>query len=139
MPNEPKTRPTQVSVDAFLAQQPDPRRTDCEAIAALMRDATGEPATMWGDAIVGFGRYNQAYANGKSMEWLLTGFSPRKNDLVLYVLNGSDAQNALLVKLGKHKVGKSCLYIKRLADIDRAVLEQVIRQSVDAMEGLRVR
>jgi sensor domain CHASE-containing protein len=139
MPNEPKTRPTQASVDAFLALQPDPRRADCEAIVDLMREATGEPATMWGDAIVGFGRYNQAYANGKTMQWLLTGFSPRKNELVLYVLTGSDTQNALLAKLGKHKTGKSCLYIKQLADVDRDVLKQLIRESVDEMEKVRVR
>lgn len=139
MSSEPKTRPTPASVDAFLAQQPEPRRADCQAIAELMREATGEPATMWGNAIVGFGRYNQIYANGKSMEWLLTGFSPRKSDLVLYVLNGSDAQTALLAKLGKHRTGKSCLYIKQLADVDRGVLKQLVGQSVDAMEKVRVR
>lgn len=136
---EPKTRPTAVPVDAFLAKQDQARRADCDAVVAMMEQATGEPATMWGDAIVGFGRYNQAYANGKSMEWLLTGFSPRKSELVLYVLNGSGAQDALLAKLGKHKTGKSCLYIKKLADVDRDVLVQLVQQSVDAMEPLRVR
>ena len=137
--SEPKTRPTQAAVEAFLAQQPDARRADCEQIAALMREATGEPATMWGEAIVGFGRYNQTYANGTTMEWLLTGFSPRKNELVLYVLNGSDAQDALLARLGKHRTGKSCLYIKKLADVDRDVLGQLVRESVDQMEKVRVR
>jgi hypothetical protein len=137
--SEPKTRPTQASVDAFLARQPEARRADCDAIVAIMQAATGEPATLWGDAIVGFGRYNQVYANGKSMEWLLTGFSPRKNELVLYVLTGSKAQDALLAKLGKHKTGKSCLYIKTLADVDRDVLVQLVRESVKEMEPVRVR
>ncbi len=137
--SEPKTRPNAASVEAFLAQQPDARRADCDAIVAMMQAATGESAQMWGAAIVGFGRYNQAYANGKSMEWLLTGFSPRKNELVLYVLTGSKAQNALLEKLGKHKTGKSCLYIKKLADVDRDVLVQLVRESVQEMEPVRVR
>lgn len=137
--SEPKTRPNAASVEAFLAQQPEARRADCQEVVAMMQAATGEPATMWGGAIVGFGRYNQAYTNGKSMEWLLTGFSPRKNELVLYVLNGSKEQDALLAKLGKHKTGKSCLYIKQLADVDRGVLVQLVQQSVDAMEPVRVR
>lgn len=136
---EPKTRPTQASVDDFLALQPEARRADCAQIVAIMRDATGEQAVMWGDAIIGFGRYNQAYANGKTMQWLLTGFSPRKSELALYVLNGSSEQSALLAQLGKHRTGKSCLYIKHLADVDRDVLVQLVRQSVDAMEPLRVR
>ena len=137
--SEPKTRPTEASADTFLAQQPDARRADCEAIVEFMQAVTGEPPVMWGGAIVGFGRYNQAYANGKTMEWLLTGFSPRKNELVLYVLNGSKEQDVLLAKLGKHKIGKSCLYIKQLADVDRGVLAQLVRQSVEAMEPVRVR
>lgn len=137
--SEPKTRPTQAPVDAFLSRQPDARRADCEALVALMSEATGEPATMWGEAIVGFGRYQQSYANGKRMDWLLTGFSPRKSDLVLYVLTGSAAQDALLAKLGKHRTGKSCLYIKKLADVDLEVLRRLVRESVDAMEKVRVR
>jgi len=137
--SEPKTRPTQASVHAYLAQQPDARRADCEQIAALMREVTGEPATMWGETIVGFGRYDQAYANGKTMEWPVVAFSSRKNELVLYLMPGFEAHAALLAKLGKHRIGKSCLYIKKLADVDADVLAQLVRKSVDAMEESRVR
>lgn len=137
--SEPKTRPTGASVQAFLDQQPQARRADCTAIVEIMQAATGEPATLWGASIVGFGRYNQAYAGGKTMEWLLIGFSPRKSELVLYVLTGSKAQDALLAQLGKHKTGKSCLYIKTLADVDREVLTQLVRAAVEEMAPVRVR
>lgn len=133
---EPKTRPGDASVAAFLADQPDERRADCEAIAAMMQAATGEPATMWGDSIVGFGRY--AYASsGKASEWPLVGFSPRKNELVLYLMTGFD--DALLGTLGKHRIGKSCLYVKKLADVDARVLRRLIDASVEAMAPKRIR
>lgn len=134
---EPKTKATTVSLDEFLANSVDPtRHEDCRTIAAMMQRATGEPAVMWG-AIVGFGRYKYSYANGREAEWPVVGFSPRKTDLTLYIMPGFDRYEALLGKLGKHKTGKSCLYIKRLADIDVNALQAIIDASVKAMAPKR--
>ncbi len=136
--SELKTRPTTASVSEFLAQQTDERRADCEAIVRMMEAATGERAEMWGAGIVGFGRY--AYASsGKTNEWPLVGFSPRKHDLTLYLMPGFDGFAELMAKLGKHKTGKSCLYIKKLADVDQDVLRKLIDGAVKAMEPQRVR
>lgn len=137
--SEPKTRPTTVPVADFLATQAEPRRADCQALVRMMEAATGEPAVMWGDAIVGFGRYAQAYSNGKSLDWPLVGFSPRKNDLVLYLMQGFDGADALLDTLGRHKASKACLYLKRLADVDEGVLRQLVAGSVDGMAPRRIR
>ena len=136
---EPKTRPTTASVADFLALQPDARRVDCEEIAAMMQAATGEPAVMWGDAIVGFGRYAQSYAKGQPLEWPVVGFSPRKAELVLYLMQGFDGAQPMLGRLGKHKTSKACLYIKRLSDVDAKVLRKLIDGSVQAMEPQRIR
>jgi hypothetical protein len=137
--SELKTRPTTASVADFLALQPDARRADCEAVAAMMEAATGERAEMWGAAIVGFGRYAYTNSTKKTYEWPLIGFSPRKNDLTLYIMPGFDGFAVLMAKLGRHKTGKSCLYLKTLADIDREVLRQIIEGSVKAMQPQRVR
>lgn len=137
--SELKTRPTTASVSEFLALQPDQRRADCEAVAAMMEAATGERAEMWGAAIVGFGRYAYTNSTKKTYEWPLVGFSPRKNDLTLYIMPGFEGFADLMAKLGKHKTGKSCLYLKTLADVDPKVLRQVIEGSVKAMEPQRVR
>lgn len=136
---ESKTRATAASVSEFLALQPDQRRADCEAIARMMEAATGERPEMWGANIVGFGRY--AYANGanRTAEWPIVGFSPRKNDLTLYIMPGFDGFSELMATLGKHRTGKSCLYLKRLADVDAGVLQRLIDGSVRAMEAQRVR
>ena len=124
---ETKTRATTVEAADFIAAVSDPvRRADAEVLSALMTRITGEPATMWGPTIVGFGRYAYRYDSGHSGESCRTGFSPRKAELVLYVLSGDAAEAALLAKLGKHRTGKRCLYIKRLDSIDMAVLEQLI-------------
>lgn len=136
---EPKTRPTTASVADFLALQPDARRADCEEIEAMMQAATGEPAVMWGDAIVGFGRYAQSYAKGQPLDWPVVGFSPRKAELVLYLMQGFEGAQPMLDRLGKHKTSKACLYIKRLADVDAVVLRQLIDASVEAMEPQRLR
>lgn len=137
---EPKTRATRSSVAGFLAKVTDKeRRADCETVAALMQKATGESPTMWGTSIVGFGRYRQDYANGRTDEWPIIGFSPRKTDLTLYLALYEAGFPELLAKLGKHKTGKVCLYIKRLADVDMKVLTQLIRLSVEKMEPQRVR
>lgn len=135
---EPKTKPTSQSLADFLAGQPDARRRDCEAIDAMMREASGEPAVMWG-AIVGYGRYLAPRADGSAYEWPMIGFSPRKQALVLYLMADFEQQAALLSKLGKHTTSKACLYIKRLSDVDAGVLRQMIERSVAAMEPRRIR
>lgn len=133
-----KTQATTADVDAFLAAIPDPgRREDCQRIRALMEAATGAPARLWGPSIVGFGVYHYRYESGREGDWMVTGFSPRKNDLTLYIMPGFARYEALMAKLGKHKTGKSCLYIKRLADVDMAVLETLVRDSVAEMAPQR--
>lgn len=129
---ELKTKPTKASVSAFLAGiTDDTLRKDCRAVSKLMRQATGAKPTMWGPGIVGFGSYHYKYASGREADWFLAGFAPRKQNLTLYIVSGFDRYEALLRELGKHKTGKSCLYIKRLADIDMEVLEELIQRSVD--------
>lgn len=136
---ENKTQATAASVDAFLDAIADPqRRDDCRRVRAMMEAAAGAPAVMWGPSIVGFGRYRYQYASGREGEWPVIGFSPRKNDLTLYLMPGFEQQTALVAKLGKHKTGKSCLYLKRLADVDLAVLEELVTRSVAAMAPQRV-
>jgi Domain of unknown function (DU1801) len=135
----PKTVPTKASVKAFIAAVDDPaRRADCQALVKMMEKATGEKAVMWGEAIVGFGTYRYQYASGTTGDWPVVAFSPRKNDLTVYLMPGFEAQATLLARLGKHKTGKVCLYLKRLADIDLAVLQALIDQSVAAMAPTRI-
>jgi hypothetical protein len=130
---EPKTKPTTVSPAAFIKQVADERRRkDCQDLVALMRDVTGQPPKMWGSSIVGFDRYRYKYSSGRDGESLLTGFSPRKQELVLYLGPGIE-NKSLLAKLGKHKAGKGCLYLKRLDDIDRSVLRVLVERSVAIM------
>ena len=133
---EPKTQPTKASVAAFIAAIPDERRRkDCEAVAKLMQAATGAKPVLWGTSIVGFGTYRYRYASGREGDWPVTGFSPRKNDLTLYVMPGFERYADLLARLGRHRTGKSCLYLKKLADVDLAVLRQILARSVAAMAG----
>ena len=135
---EPKTRPTKASVAGFLAAVADEqRRKDCLAVEKMMRKATGAKPVMWGTSIVGFGAYTYTDARGKSNDWPIIGFSPRKNDLTLYLMPGFADREALLAKLGKHRTGVACLYLKRLADVDTAVLEELIAQSVADMAPRR--
>lgn len=127
---ELKTQPNDRDVVEFLYTLDDARRReDCFALLALMRDVTGSEPQMWGDNIVGFGRYRYTYASGRTGEWFLTGFSPRKQNLTLYIMAGFDQYDELMQKLGKHTTGKSCLYIKRLADVDLSVLRELVRRS----------
>ena len=120
-----KTQPTDASVDAFLHTIEDERkRRDSFTLLQLMQDITGEAPQMWGDSIIGFGRYRYRYASGREAEWFLTGFSPRKRNLTLYIMSGFDEYDALLDKLGKHKTGKSCLYVNKLDDVDLGVLRE---------------
>lgn len=130
-----QTTPTGQSVTAFLAGVKDPeRKKDCRALVTLMRRVTKAPPKLWGRGIVGFGRYHFVYPSGREGDWMLTGFSPRGSTLVLYVMGGLDDAKPLLARLGAHKAGKGCLYVKRLADIDVAVLERLVRQSVAALK-----
>ncbi|HEX5787918.1 MAG TPA: DUF1801 domain-containing protein [Woeseiaceae bacterium] len=130
---ELKTRPTQASVTAFIDAIADgQQRKDARRIAAMMRRVTGKRGRMWGTSIVGFGRYRYSNSAGRDFEWLLTGFSPRKQAMTVYLMSGCE-DLVLLNELGPHKTGKSCLYIKRLADVDEAVLEALVRASVRTM------
>jgi hypothetical protein len=100
-----------------------------------MQEVTGETPTMWGDTIVGFGSYHYKYASGREADWMLTGFSPRKQNLTVYIMAGFAQYNDLLARLGKHSTGSSCLYIKKLQDIDLAVLHELVSQSVAHMKA----
>lgn len=140
MPREAKTKPTDVSLDEFLAGSVDPKRhDDCRWLATAMARATGEKAVLWGTAIVGFGLYRYKYASGVEGDWPIVGFSPRKNDLTVYIMPGFERYSALLEKLGKHKTAKVCLYIKKLADVDTKVLNEIIVESVKAMAPNRIK
>jgi hypothetical protein len=128
---ELKTKPNDQSVEAFLSQVEDERkRQDCYTILAIMRQVTESEAKMWGDSIVGFGSYHYRYASGREGDWFLTGFSPRKQNLTLYIMSGFSGYDSLLAGLGKYKTGKSCLYIKNVEDIDTETLKELVRQSV---------
>jgi Domain of unknown function (DU1801) len=129
---ELKTRKTGASVNAFLKTIGDAaRRRDCQTLVRIMRNAVGAPPRMWGPAIVGFGDYRYRYASGREGDWFVAGFSPRKQDLTLYLMSGVERFPSILKRLGKYKIGKSCLYIKSLAEVDMAVLAELIAASVD--------
>ncbi len=129
--SELKTKQNKASVSAFLQSIEDPqKRKDAKAVAKMMREATGAKAKMWGTNIVGYGNYHYKYASGREGDWFLSGFSPRKQALTLYIMSGFQGQDALLKKLGKFKTGKACLYIKKLEDVDLAVLRKLIDKSV---------
>jgi len=131
---ELKTRKTNASVADFLNAIGDKKkRSDARKVAAMMRKATGSRAKMWGTSIVGFGSYHYKYASGREGDWMLTGFSPRKQNVTLYIMAGFKEFDALMGKLGKHRTGKSCLYIKKLDDVDTNVLESLINRSVRYM------
>ena len=126
-----KTRPTPLSVDAFVeAVDDEHKRADCRAVAELMADITGAEGVMWGSSIVGFGSYHYRYASGREGDFFEAGFSPRKRALTIYVMAGFAEYDDLLARLGKHSTGKSCLYVKRLADIDLDVLREMLIRSV---------
>jgi hypothetical protein len=130
-----KTKPTKVSVKSFIEELADEaRRADAKALVRLMQSATGERPTMWGPSIIGFGSYHYTYESGREGDAPMAGFSPRKAATVIYGLGLGDYE-ALLAKLGKHTTGKGCLYIKRLADVDKKVLEALVLKSVAARRG----
>ena len=128
-----KTKPTKVSVAAFIDALTDQTsRADAKALVKLMQSATGEKPKMWGPSIIGFGSYHYTYESGREGDAPLIGFSPRKAATVLYGATGSGDSEALLAKLGKHSTSKGCLYIKKLADVDQKVLEDMVVKSVAA-------
>lgn len=131
---ELKTQKNDASVDDFINSiSDDQKRRDSLAILELMRKVTGENPVMWGGAIIGFGDYHYKYASGQEADWFLAGFSPRKQNLTLYIMSGFAQYDDLLGSLGKFKTGVSCLYIKKLADVDLDVLEKLVRLSVEHM------
>ena len=130
-----KTQQTEASVEAYLQGIADEvRRQDCLTVLRLMEQATGEAPRMWGASMVGFGSYHYKYASGHEGDSFLTGFSPRKENLTIYIMPGFDRYGELMARLGKYKTGKSCLYVKRLADVDHGVLADLIRASVAEMK-----
>jgi hypothetical protein len=133
---EQKTKPTAQSVEAFLDKVADEQvRDDCHTIIKIMKKVTGSKPRMWGPGIIGFGTYHYKYESGHEGDACLTGFSPRKPAISLYIMGGFSQYESLLKKLGKHKAGKGCLYVKRLEDIDVSVLETLIEKSVTHLKN----
>jgi Domain of unknown function (DU1801) len=132
---ELKTKKNEASVAEFLQAIPDEqKREDSLTILALMQKATKAEPKMWGSSIIGFGDYHYQYASGREGDWFQLGFSPRKQNLTLYLLSGLEAQRDSLAKLGKHKTGKGCLYINKLADVDMKVLQTMLTDAVKVLK-----
>jgi hypothetical protein len=133
---ENKTKATDESVKSFLdGVEDEQKRADAYALLDLMQEVTGEEARMWGTSMVGFGSYHYKYASGREGDAMLAGFSPRKQNLTMYIMAGFDEYESLLDDLGKFKTGKSCLYVKRLSDVDEATLRTLIERSVAHMRA----
>jgi len=134
--SEPKTAPTGVSAAEFLETiADDRRRSDAIEACELISAVTGAAPVMWGDSIVGFGTYHYRYATGREGDWPAIGFSPRKTALVLYVSTGFDGAQDVLSRLGPHKTGKACLYLKRLADVDADALRELVGSAFRQVDG----
>ncbi|WP_339789796.1 DUF1801 domain-containing protein [uncultured Imperialibacter sp.] len=134
MAYELKTKVNDVSVEGFLDKVEDEKkRNDAFEVLKLMKEVTGEKPKMWGSSIVGFGTYRYKYASGQEGDWMITGFSPRKTSLTLYIMPGFGRYEELMQKLGKYKTGKSCLYINKLTDVDLDILKTLVKESVDYM------
>ena len=128
---ENKTKPTDASVEDYIASRAnEQQRADCQELMALLQKVTRQPPTMWGPSIVGYGVYRYTYESGRTGEAPVAGFAIRGRELVVYLVAEGDKQKSLLSRLGKHKMGKSCLYFKQLADLDKSVLEQLVANSV---------
>lgn len=131
---ELKTKKTNASVATYLnAIADEQKRADCKEIGKIMRDVTGNSPKMWGDSIVGYDSYDYKYASGREGTWPICGFSPRAQNISIYIMAGFSGFEKLMKKLGKHKIGRSCLYIKKLEDVDQKVLKGLITGSVKAM------
>lgn len=134
---ELKTKVNKASVEGFLNKVKDEAvRNDCFEIMKMMKQVTKEEPKMWGSSIVGFGSYHYKGKSGREGDWMLTGFSPRKQNLTLYLMGGFDEQKDLLKKLGKHTTSVGCLYIKKLNDVDKKVLKELVAASVKRMKQL---
>lgn len=130
-----KTKPTGSDVAAFLDSiEDEQKRRDCHTLLELMGSVTDEEPKMWGAAMIGFGSYHYTYESGREGDWFLTGFSPRKQNLTLYIMAGFDRYDELMNRLGNYKTGKSCLYVKKLEDVDMDILEKLISESVRHMK-----
>ena len=137
MATEPKTKKTTASVEKFLdAIKDESRRDDCYAVIEIMKAITKDEPAMWGTSIVGFGSYTYQYAGGKEADWPLAAFSPRKQDLTIYIMPGFENYPDLMKKLGKYKTSKACLYIKKLDDIHIPTLKQLIKTSIREFKKL---
>ena len=135
---KPRTRRTTASVTGFIKRQPDEQtRADCRTLVALMEQVTGEKAVMWGPSIIGFGTWRLVYADGSEADWPVAGFSPRKTDLTIYLMDVFERRPGLMKKLGKHRTGKVCLYIRRLADVDLEVLKELVVASARYVRAKR--
>jgi Domain of unknown function (DU1801) len=134
---ELKTKPRKASVAAFLKTVSAERRADCEALVAMMKQATRADPMMWGPSIIGFGDHHYVYESGRESDWFEIGFSPRKSDLTLYLMGGLGIHEGALAKLGKHKRGGGCLYLKQLADVDQAVLKSMMKTAVANLKSKR--
>jgi hypothetical protein len=133
---ELKTKVNDQNVMAFLEGVEDERkRQDCLALLKLMKDVTGEEPKMWGDSIVGFGTYHYKGKSGREGDWFPVGFSPRKQNLTVYLVGGFDQLEEQLHKLGKFKTGKGCLYVNKLADVDLGILRDMVKDSVDRLSN----
>lgn len=133
---EIKTQKTKASVKDFLDSiEDETKRRDAKAVDKLMREVTGEKPQMWGPTIVGYGQYHYVYASGREGDWMQVGFSPRKAALTLYIMPGFERYDGLMQKLGKYTTGKSCLYLKKLADVDMEVLRELVAASVEHMRN----
>ena len=132
---ELKTKKTEASVEGFLNKIKDEdTRRDCFEIAKMMKQVTRSEPKMWGSSIIGFGSRRIKYASGRELDWMVTGFSPRKANITLYIAGGIEKQTALLKTLGKHSTGKGCLYIKKLKDVDIKVLKKLLSESVQTVK-----
>lgn len=132
---ELKTKVNEASVEKFLSAVTDEQaRKDSYEILKMMKQVTKEEPKMWGSSIIGFGSYHYKGASGREGDWMLTGFSPRKQNLTLYLMHGFDVHKDLLKKLGKHKTSMGCLYIKKLDDVDKKVLKELVTASVKRMK-----
>jgi hypothetical protein len=129
---EQKTKPTSQDVQAFLdSLDNEQKKQDAQTLLQLMQEVTGETPTMWGSSMIGFGSYHYKYATGREGDAFVAGFSPRKDNLTLYIMGGFDQYAPLLEKLGKHKIGKACLYVKKLSDVDLDTLKEMVRRSAE--------
>jgi hypothetical protein len=132
-----KTTKTRASASEFLAAVPEERvRRDCKTLVTLLKRITGEPPAMWGPSLVGFGQYHYKYASGREGDWPIVSFSPRKKNITVYVMPGFAHYQKELARLGPHKLGKSCLYLDSLADIDLGALESILKDAVKRMKSM---